>query len=69
MCVVIFLIRSNNNLAGKFLSGSNPMQIISSLCVSVSLTLKKKKDRKILRVRKWMNGCLGLGKGGMGSDC
>ena len=42
MCVVIFLIRSNNNLASKFLSGCNRMQIISSLCSSF-INIKKKK--------------------------
>ena len=51
MCVVIFLIRSNNNLASKFLSGCNPMQIISSLCFSFINIKKKKKDWKIFRVR------------------
>ena len=57
MCVVIFLIRSNTNLAGKFLSGCNPMQIISSLCVSVSLTFKKKKTGKSLESEhKWLPG-------------
>ena len=48
MCVVIFLIRSNNNLASKFLSGCNRMQIISSLCSSFINIKKKKKTGKSL---------------------